>query len=130
MSKFAKRLKKSIGNLDNCLVVGHGFGKIEDLYGIFNTVFLISENRPEFKSKKLVYRENYSDLNQITDLSVILFDVNQIKNFNSVLPLIYRYKPAIVVEGSDIQDRNYFKDLFENRYKAVEINSTHHLWKL
>jgi hypothetical protein len=123
MSKFAKRLRKTLGRLENCLVVGHGFGKMEDLFEIFNTVFLI-------KSKKLIYRENYDDLNQISELSVIFFDVDQIKEFKSVLPLVYKFKPYVIVEGSDIRDRNYFKDLYENRYQAIEIHSTHHLWKL
>ena len=130
MSKFAKRLRKSLGHLENCLVVGHGFGKMDDLFEIFNTVFLIAEQRPTIKSKKLVYRENYDDLNQISELSVIFFDVDQIKEFKSVLPLVYRFKPYVIVEGSDIRDRNYFKDLYENRYQAVEIHNTHHLWKL
>jgi len=67
MAKFQKRLRKMSVNSTNALVIGHGFGKIEDIVQTFNSVFITSYDNTDFKSKNLIYRETINDLSTMVE---------------------------------------------------------------
>lgn len=130
MSKFGKRIKKFVGTLDNCLVVGQGFGKLSEILETFNTVFLIDENPSPIKAKNLIFRESFEDISAISEISVIFFDRNQVDKLSLTVPLWYRQKPHIIIEGELVIERELSKDLYQHGYRAVELQGTHHIWKL
>lgn len=130
MNKFGKRITKFIGKVENCLVVGHGFGKLEDILQTFNTVFLVSEKLPPIKAKNLIFRETLGDLNTLVGITVIFFDRNQVDNISSTVPLWYRLKPYIIIEGNDVIGRDLSKELYHHGYRAIELQGSHHIWKL
>jgi len=130
MNKFGKRIKKFIGRAENALVVGHGFEKLPEILQTFKTVFVVSENLPVIKAKNLIYRESFDDLNALTELTVIFFDRNQIDKLKITIPLWYRQKPHIIIEGNIVIDRELSADLYNHGYRAVELQGTHHIWKL
>ena len=54
MAKFIKRLKKTIGTVENALVIGKAFGHLNEIPGHFNTVF-VHNNSIDIKDKNIVY---------------------------------------------------------------------------
>lgn len=130
MSKFGKRIKKFVGSLENCLVVGHGFGKMSEMLETFDTVFVIAEEFPSIKAKNLIFRESFDGIDLLTGISVIFFDRDQVDKIKNTIPLWYRQKPHILIEGNDVIGRDLSKDLYDHNYRAVELQGTHHIWKL
>jgi len=51
MSKFSKKIKKYLNDDYSVLIIGQGFGYLEDLSNIFKTVFVVNsiENQIKFK---------------------------------------------------------------------------------
>lgn len=129
MTKLVKRLRKTIGDTTNVLVVGSGFGNLENLLEIANTVFVISKEPPKIKSKKLVYRRNFDDLSQLSDISSIFIDRDLISDIPKLAALWSRYKSKVIVEGPQVIDREFSKQLSIAHWQAVEQTETFHIWK-
>lgn len=129
MSKFGKRITKFIGPVENCLVIGEGFGKLSEICEIFSTVFVFDDKFPSYKSKNLIYRENHSYLDSISGINVIFFDRNSLDKMHLTIPIWYRQKPYIIIEGNDVIERDLSQDLYKHGYRAVELQGTHHIWK-
>lgn len=130
MNKFGKRIQKFIGEVENCLVIGQGFGKLENISETFNTVFVFSENIIPYKAKNIIQRESFDSIFQLSSISVIFFDKNQLEKLRPSIPLWIAHKPFIIIEGNDVIDREKSKDLHERGYRAVEMQGTHHIWSL
>jgi|LauGreDrversion4_2_1035121.scaffolds.fasta_scaffold26315_2 hypothetical protein len=129
MTKLIKRLRKTIGDTTNVLVVGSGFGNLENLLEIANTVFVISKEPPTIKSKKLVYRRNFDDLTSLPEISSIFVDRNLISDIPRLAALWTRYKSKVVIEGPPVIDREFSKHLSISHWNAVEQTETFHIWK-
>jgi hypothetical protein len=130
MSKFEKRLSKISKNRETAVVVGCGFGYLENIINMFNTVFVISEEAPKIKSKKLIYRENFDNLSQITEVSVILFDRTAVHWLTDVSPIWHRNKAVVVIEGNEPIDRTLSKPLYASAYECTGLHSDFHTWEL
>ena len=78
MNKFVKRLNKLSRGSENALVIGTAFGNLENILSNYKTVFVIGDNPPSVKSRNLVYRQNFDHLNQLTEISVIFFDLDKL----------------------------------------------------
>jgi len=130
MNKFGKRIQKFVGNVENCLVIGHGFGKLNNIAETFNTVFIFSEKEVPYKAKNIIHRESFDSIFQLSSISVIFFDRDQLDKLRPSIPLWLTHKPYIIIEGNDVIDRDQSKDLYERNYRAVELQGTHHIWRL
>jgi hypothetical protein len=130
MNKFQKRLSKLLKNCENAVVIGHGFGHLDEIVEIFKTVFVINTLAPTTKSKKLVYRENFDNLSQITEVSVIVFDLVAVHRLPDVYPVWHRNKAVIVIEGNDPIDRTLSKSLYESSYECTGLHGSFHVWEL
>lgn len=129
MNKFGKRIIKFLGNVENCLVIGHGYGKIEDICKTFKTVFISNDVRPEFKAKNLIFRENLENLGGLGEISVIFVDRNVVEKLKFTVPLLYQQNPYIIIEGGTTIDRELSKDLYEHSYRSIAELEIHHVWK-
>lgn len=129
MTKLAKRLNKAIGDTGNVLVIGTGFGHLESLLEISNTVFVINNVPPSVKSKKLVYRQNFDDLSPLCDITSIFIDRNKIAEIPRLSALWNRWKSKIVIEGQHVIDREFSKQLYISHWQAVEQTENFHIWK-
>lgn len=131
MSKFKKRISKLTRNpLQNALVIGEGFGHMENLLEIFQTVFVIDESFPKIRSKNLVFKENYDDLHLLIDISFIFFDISKINDINLLAPVFSRWKSIVVVEGNDPISRDYTQSLYHHGWKCTSQQGFFHVWEL
>ena len=73
MNKFRKRLTKISKHHESALVVGEGFGNLEEILSIYNTVFVINDSYPTIRAKNLVYRQDTSNLNMLTNVHAVFF---------------------------------------------------------
>lgn len=130
MTKFQKRLSKLTRQPLNCLVMGHGFGLLQDISQIYKTVFVIDKRRPDLKVKNLVYRENADDLSCMTELSVIFFDLSATDKLSSIVNLAARCNSLVIIEGNDPIGREISGPLYHYNYHCTSLQNLFHVWEL
>jgi len=129
MSKLIKRIKKNFKNPRNVLVIGTGFGFLEELCDNFPSVFIISTLINPIKRKNLIYKENFEGIENVPDLDIIFIDRNQDINVEKLKPILLRYRPTLFVEGDEIFGRTEYKFLKQFSFSVVERFGLYHIWK-
>jgi len=130
MNKFQKRISKLSKNSPNAVVIGLGFSQLSDIVELFNTVFVLGGDRPETKSKNLVYRETLDHVSDISEVGLIFVDRNQIEKLKSVSPIWNKTKATVIIEGHDPIEREFSKSLYDSNYNCTELYKTFHVWEL
>jgi hypothetical protein len=129
MTKFSKRIRKIDRKARNLLVVGTAFGNLEELLDSFDTVFVVGSSPPTIKKRNLVYRENYDNIQSLTDIDIILVDFDH-GNFIPELTQVWRRtNPSIVVQGPDLISKDIQKILKSDHYNIVDVAKGYYLWK-
>jgi hypothetical protein len=129
MSKFSKRIKKLFDVHTSCLVIGQGFSHLEDILEVFETVFVVSEKKPEIKHKKLVYRENCDNLSDLYEIQAVFFDLDQLDKL-IYMPVVWtKNRPIVIIEGNDPIERTHSKPLYDHGFRCVELLGFFHIWK-
>jgi hypothetical protein len=129
MNKFKKRLTKIIGNPQNAVVVGQGFGQLSSILETFGTVFIFSWEPPNLKAKNLVFRENFNDLNPIHDISAIFIDLDQIQHLETISQIWHKNKCGILIEGNEPIGRNISGPLYRDHFRCTDQQGLYHIWK-
>jgi hypothetical protein len=129
MNKFKKRLTKMVGNPQNAVVVGRGFGQLESILEIFKTVFIFSWDTPPLRAKNLVLRENFNDLNPLNEISAILIDLDQLHHLESVSPIWNKNKCTVLIEGNAPIGRELSKSLYRDHFRCIDQQGIYHVWK-
>jgi hypothetical protein len=129
MNKFQKRLSKLLKNYENAVVIGHGFGHLDEMVEIFKTVFVINTSAPMIKSKNLVYRENFNDLSQISEVSIIFVDLCEVHNLENICELWVRTKSVGAIEGNAPIEREFSKSLYNSHYRCTGLHGSYHIWE-
>ena len=72
MSKATKRILKSAVKKPfvDCLVIGQGLGVFDELFDLFNTVFVYDKGAPRVRRPNVVYKSKLKDC-YVTTLSLI-----------------------------------------------------------
>jgi len=109
MDKFAKRLRKLSGYTENALVVGKAFGYLDQLLEIYINVFVVDADLPSVKARNLIYKENFDDLNVLTQVGAIFIDLDKIDKLDILEDFWQRHKSTIFVEGNDCILRHCLK---------------------
>ena len=131
MSKFNKRIVKAHTNpLQNALVIGEGFGYLQSITELYQTVFLIDSKRPDLKTKNLVFKETYDDLHLLVDVSTIFIDLSKINDINLVSPVFTRWKSLVVIEGNTPIERDFSQSLYHHGWKCYNLSGFFHVWEL
>ena len=130
MNKFQKRLSKLSTNHETAIVIGHGFGYLEQIIEIYNTVFVIGGQPPLLKSKNLIYRENFNKISQIPEVGAIFFDLSEVHRFEEVLLGWQGNRAIIVIEGNEPIDRTLSKFLYNSFYECTGLHGFFHIWEL
>lgn len=130
MSKFQKRIQKLHHNPENCLVVGKAFEFLKEISEIYKTVFVIDNHRPELKLRNLVYRQNLEDLHNLTEITVIFFDLTSINQLSSIMHIAVKYKSLVVIEGNAPIERNLSGPLYQHGYQCTGLHGFFHVWEL
>ncbi len=130
MAKFNKRVSKtSKKSLQNALVIGEGFGYLENILQMFGTVFLINEKYPTRRARNLVYKENYDDLHLLIDVSHIFVDLKKITDISLVAPVFNRWKSLVLIEGDVIPNKEFTASLLHNGWKCYKLDGLFHTWE-
>jgi hypothetical protein len=128
MSKFKKRLTKPRNDLQTALVLGQGFGYLIEILELFKTVFVIADSRPIIKSKNLVYRENFNNLEVLSDISIIFVDLYCLDQLNNLISVWNKCSPEIIIEGDDVVKLEAVNVLRSHSYQPVAQEGIFHVW--
>ena len=129
MAKFAKRLRKLSGYTENALVVGKAFGYLDQLLEIYTNVFVVDEEPPPTKGRNLIYKENFDDLNILTQVGAIFIDLDKIDKLDILEDFWQRHKSTIFVEGNDCILRHLSKPLFKTGWQCTSLQGIYHVWE-
>jgi hypothetical protein len=129
MDKFQKRICKLSKQLENCLVIGQGFGHLDRLVEIFQTVFVIDDHRPEFKSRNLVYKEKLDDVFSITGITAVFFDLDKVSELERASKIWNKYKSFVIIEGDTPIGRDKSGSLYRLGYRCTSLQGYFHVWE-
>jgi hypothetical protein len=129
MDKLEKRLRKLTRGPQNAVVVGNAFGKINTILNIYKTVFVINDTSMGIRSKNLVYRENFSNLNQLAEISAIFFDLSKVDQLPELKEVWRRNNSLVIIEGSDPIDRSVSMPLYDTGWGCTSLQSFFHVWE-
>ena len=129
MAKFAKRLRKLSGYTENALVVGKAFGNLDQLLEIYTNVFVVDDAPPSAKARNLIYKENFDDLNVLTQVGAIFIDLDKIDQLEILEDFWQRHKSTIFVEGNDCILRHLSKPLFKTGWQCTSLQGIYHVWE-
>lgn len=129
MDKFEKRLRKISQNTNNAIVLGKVFGNLEKILSIYGTVFIFGNEPPEIKAKNLVYKENFTNLNHITETGVIFFDLTKIHHLEDFKMFWQRNNSKIIIEGNDPIGREFSKPLYDTGWGCTGLHGSFHVWE-
>jgi len=128
MLKLEKKLKNFLPKFRNCLVIGTGFGYMNDFLALFGTVFLYNTTTT-IRAKNLVYKLNFNDLNTVTDIDFIFFDLDAVEHLNNTQQVWYKHRPLIIIEGREVIGRHLSLPLYKTNYRAIAQEKKFHVWK-
>ena len=129
MAKFAKRLRKLSGYTENALVVGKAFGYLDQLLEIYTNVFVVDDDPPSAKARNLIYKENFNDLNVLTQVGAIFIDLDKIEKLEILEDFWQRHRSTIFVEGNDCILRHLSKPLFKTGWQCTSLQGIYHVWE-
>ena len=129
MAKFAKRLRKLSGYTENALVVGKAFGNLDQLLEIYTNVFVVDDDPPAAKARNLIYKENFDDLNILTQVGAIFIDLDKIDKLDILEDFWQRHRSTIFVEGNDCILRHLSKPLFKTGWQCTSLQGIYHVWE-
>jgi acetolactate synthase small subunit len=129
MNKFKKRIEKLIKHPKNAIVIGNGFGQLAELAEVFSTLFVFSWGTSNLKRKNIVTRENFSGLNQLSDVCAIIIDLDQIHHLSSMSEIWQRHKVLVLIEGNAPIERDLSQSLYAAHFKCIDQHGFYHVWK-
>jgi hypothetical protein len=129
MNKFQKRLSKLDKHQINAMVVGTAFGNLDNILGIYATVFVIHENFPTVKSKNLVYKEKLDDVFSITGITAVFFDLDRVSEMERVSEIWNKYKSFVIIEGDTPIGRDKSGQLYRLGYRCTSLQGHFHVWE-
>ncbi len=131
MAKFNKRISKIAGrHPQNALVIGDGFGFLSNVLEIFQTVFVIDDSKPTTKARNLVFKEESDELHLLVDISVVIFDRDQINEINVYAPVFTRWKSVVVIEGDEPISRDFSQSLYHHGWRCTSQQGFFHVWEI
>ena len=128
MSKFKKRITKITDNLNNAVVYGTAFGKLEEITDLFNTVFIISNDPFRHRGKNLVYVPDLKDINDLYNITMTFVDLDKTDDMSVLIQLFTQGKSFILIEGNSVIERDKSKLLYKFGFRAVLQSKEFHVW--
>lgn len=128
MSKFEKRILKSSRHCRNCFIVGSGLGLIEDLIKHCNTLFVIYNDLPKIRNGKMIYRENFENIEQLYDIDFVFLDYDHHQHLSSMKNMLLKCRPIIFVGEEKAFPVETYKYLNGLGFVLVEIFKNMQKW--
>lgn len=129
MDKFQKRLSKNMKSSPiDCLVIGDGFGFLDQLLEMFNTVF-VYQSTTNLKVKNLINRNTLESTFQLRNVTAVFIDLDKLHIMNELSPLYTTVWPDLFIEGDDVIPRTETKQLYQLGYNAIAKLGWCHQWR-
>jgi hypothetical protein len=128
MSKFTKRVLGKGKNIRCCLVIGNGFDLINDIVDNFRTVFIVNSGDRSLRKRNVVYRQDFTNIDILTDIDVIFIDRDQERGLALSEPLFAKFNPTVVIENTDSWSRESIRSLQLKGYQLVETHKNFIKW--
>ena len=129
MNKIQKRLSKLSRNSANAMVIGDGFGILSNIIEIYRTVFIVFNTDDSLRAKNLIYRENIDNLNNITEVSSIFFDITKLEKLESLQYFWSKNNSVIFIEGAEVIGREHSKPLYDSGWRCTSQQGYFHVWE-
>ena len=129
MNKFQKRLHKLSRDHAHALVLGSAFGILDQVVEIYDTVFVISADRPSVKAKNLVYKETFVRLDHVQNIASIFIDHDELCNLDKVEALWKTHNSKIFIEGGTRIDNDIAKSLYDSGWACTSLQGIFHVWE-
>jgi hypothetical protein len=129
MDKFAKKITKIIEHPENALVVGNGFDCLSSILMAHNSVFVVDSNNINTKSKKLIYRETFDNLEMLGPVAVVYFDLSKLHLLEKLKNFWFKNRAYVVIEGGDPIGREFSKPLYDTGWNCTAVEKHFHVWK-
>ena len=102
MAKFIKRLKKSgLKNLRNIVVLGTGFGHMDQLLEEADNIFVLTSTFGSLRKRNLIYRENFENITIYPEIDLVLVDRKYINSLEALRHILTRFNPPIYIQGEE-----------------------------
>jgi hypothetical protein len=92
-------------------------------------VFVVDDEPPSAKARNLIYKENFNDLNVLTQVGAIFIDLDKIDQLEILEDFWQRHKSTIFVEGNDCILRHLSKPLFKTGWQCTSLQGIYHVWE-
>jgi hypothetical protein len=129
MNKFQKKFQKNYGKISNSLVIGQGFGHIDDILEMSLNVFLYDDSSMECRHKKLIRRQSLSDITECQIIDVAFIDRNKVDKLDELRPILTRFRCMVVIEGIDPISKTENLPLYQYGYIYISHSSDYHVYK-
>jgi hypothetical protein len=129
MSKFIKRISKSINVEGNALVIGDGFGFVFDILSLFPSVFVVLNEHQRIKAKNVIYRDTLDSLHLLPSINVVFLDLKFKHRLDEFENIMIHAKPIFLIEGNDPLEREWTKKFYQLGYRAIDQQGYFHQWK-
>ena len=109
MSKFIKRISKSINVEGNALVIGDGFGFVFDILSLFPSVFVVLNEHQRIKAKNVIYRDTLDSLHLLPSINVVFLDLKFKHRLDEFENIMLHAKPIFLIGRNDALEREWTK---------------------
>lgn len=125
-----KYLSKQSDGYGNVIVIGSGFGLLEEIISTFNTVFLFSEESTLYREKNVVYRQSFGDISELPRVSTIFLGSSNLESLRLTKPVWLRDRSMVIIQGIPLENSPKVDELIKNNYRISDQTEIFHIWKL
>jgi hypothetical protein len=128
MVKFAKRVLNVAKQKRNALVIGSGFGYIEQLSNNLKTVFVIDNTNRELRRKNIIYKDDFTGVSSLSEIDFVFIDYNQSGNLEKLHTVLTNNRVVIFIEGEIVWPVKEYKYLRSLGYSHIDTNKGMQTW--
>ena len=129
MAKFSKKLTKIKKRLANCVLLGQGFGHLDDILEVFGTVFVVGATTLTIRQRNIIYIADIDYLSMVSDIDMVFVDLDRTEDMKFLSPILNRWHPIIFIEGGEIISNEQSQSIKFHNYEVVELEKNYQVWK-
>ncbi len=129
MNKAAKRIQKCAFKRPfvDCLVIGTGMGAFDELFDLFDTVFVYDKGAPRVRRSNVVYKAKLKDCS-LSTITTVFIDRELVKVLDHLGAILANPSPDVFIAGEEPIDRNQSANLYRHKYNCKMTTGTFHVW--
>jgi len=128
MDKFAKRVLNAAKQKRNALVIGSGFGYIEQLADNLRTVFVVDSTDRQLRRRNIIYKDDFTGISSLAEIDFVFIDYDQSGNLEKLHTVLTNNRAVIFVEGETVWPVKEYKYLRSLGYSHIDINKGMQKW--